>query len=91
MALEGRITDYAKKEDAIRQSLSAVTVCMIAKWFSRDSEADLEKCVFSYAISGQTNELVICLRPTLRVMIHNMQRFSQLCANLPYRNRIVSQ
>ena len=91
MALEGSITDYAMKEDAIRQSLPAVTVCMIAKWFPRDSEADLEKCVFSYAVSGQTNELLLCPRPTFRVMIHNNQRFSQLCANLPYRNRIVSQ
>ena len=91
MVLEGHTTDYAMEEDAIQVSLPSVSVCMIAKWTYSEAQPSPEKCVFSYAIPERPNELLICLRPTVRVFLHIDRRFGQLCANLPCRNRIVSQ
>ena len=85
----GSTTNYAMKEDAIQVYLPAVTVCMIAVSYSNDSE--VEKCVFSYATQEEPDELLLCLSPDFRVLIRSEPRFSQLCANLSYRNRIVPQ
>ena len=71
MLLEGDTTDYAMEEDAIQVSLPSVSVCMIAKWFYSEAQPSPEKCVFSYAVPERSNELLICLRPNVRVVLHN--------------------
>ena len=91
MVLPGPNTNYAMKENAIVYNLRAVTFCMIANWNTHHVETHEYQHVFSYAFPGSENELTLLTRPTSRVLLHGVGRFSQLCANLPYSSRTALQ
>ena len=91
MVLPGPIMDYAMKENAIVYNLRAVAVCLIANWNTHQVETHENQHVFSYALPESENELTPLTRPTSRVLLHGVGRFSQPCADLPYRSRTASQ
>ncbi|KAL9972300.1 hypothetical protein ACROYT_G018584 [Oculina patagonica] len=66
-------TDYAIKENSIAYDLNAVTVCIFARDNPYESGTD-NQCLYSYAVTGQHNELTVCTSPALRVLIQGIRR-----------------
>ena len=77
---ERTITDYAVLEDSIGYDLDATTVCFFAKDTDHDKPTigTSTQCVYSYAVTGQTNALNFCTYPALRVLINGVKRYSNL-------------
>ncbi len=70
-------TDYAIKENSIAYDLNAVTVCFFARDNPYESGTD-NQCLYSYAVTGQHNELTVCTSPALRVLIQGIRRYLNL-------------
>lgn len=70
-------TDYAINEESVVYDLDAVTVCFFAKDNLSKSSTD-NKCLYSYAIPENHNELAVCTSPTLRVLIQGVRRYFML-------------
>ena len=82
---ERTITDYAILENSIAYDLDAATVCFFAKYTDPNPLPNVYTFVYSYAYTGDDNELLVCqilflwllstIFPVLVATVNNIQRY----------------
>ena len=87
---ERTITDYAILENSIAYDLDAATVCFFAKYTDPNSLPNVYTFVYSYAYTGDDNELQICINPVLKAYVNDIGRYFICTKGMLFVSLVVS-